>query len=185
MYLWINATETNSWPDEFWRKHFSADLSLKKWSAERPSAFRRLQTMWPCVEESRLGRMLCLEGETFPQSGIVKNQRDPPAALKATFVPFWKPSSGGHFVWKHHSRPCLRFLWKTTREALCVCVHVCQRASVSIGPVAPQFATPSMCVSGEEAPQLWDYLSWALHGQDYWLRLFICYKMLCCSSSSF
>lgn len=81
-----------------------------------------------------------------------------PAVLKESFVPFWKLSSGGHFVWKHHSRPCFRFLWKTTGEAQSVCV--CVSASQCVyWLVAPQLTTPSMCVSGVEVPQEWECLS--------------------------
>lgn len=79
----------------------------------------------------------------------------PVAVLKESFVPFWEPSSGGHFVWKHHSRPRVRFLWKTTPGGA-VRVSASQHA---YWLAAPQRTTPSICVSGVEAPQEWEYLS--------------------------
>lgn len=147
MHLWINATETNSCSETDWMS-LKSNISKcvchwHKSLGQRLSACRRLQTMPSCIRGRGADHMPCPEGGTSPQSSIIKPESSP-AALKATFVPFWKPSSGGYFVWKHHSRPGLRFLWKTTGGST---------ACVSVSPhiywfTARQFATPSMCVSG-------------------------------------
>lgn len=97
----------------------------KIWSTESTFVCRHPQTIQRYTCKTKLDLMPCLEGKTGPQSSIIKTQDFSPDVLKESFVPFWNPSSRGHFVWKHHSHPGLRFLWKTTREAMCECVCVC------------------------------------------------------------
>ena len=129
---------------------------LKSEGLECVDSYRQRRAVLKKVDQAERS---VLKGKPGHKVASLKTEISPTVS-KESFVPFWKLSSGGHFVWKHHSRPCFRFLWKTTGEAQCVCVCVCVSASQRVyWLVAPQLTTPSMCVSGVEVPQEWECLS--------------------------
>lgn len=123
-----------------------------KSEAQRVSMCRQLPTMQRCICESGLGRMLCHEGETLPQSSIIKTG-DFPRHVKRKLCAVLKAVQRWPFCVK--ASFTVRFLVENYRGGT-ICVSGSQCV---YWLAAPQFATPSMCVSGVEVPQEWEYLS--------------------------
>lgn len=101
---------------------------LKSEGLECVDSYRQRRAVLKKVDQAERS---VLKGKPGHKVASLKTEISPTVS-KESFVPFWKLSSGGHFVWKHHSHPCFRFLWKTTGEAQCVCVCVCVSKSACL-----------------------------------------------------